>query len=554
MFDKRLRAGVERGLKPVGTGLRRAGIKADQLTAAGLVISVASAVAIGSGRLFLGMVLLGLSAVPDLLDGAVAKASGTASPRGAFFDSVADRVSDMLVLGGVAWYLASVDGGHAAILPLAVLAASSLVSYERARAESLGFTARGGLMERAERMIAIAAGLIFSAVLVPILWVMLALTLFTAGHRFLMVWRQANAPRRLNRPPSAWGTGRWRGWTPSVSFGTTAARRERQPGGTCRGGAPHGKRAWRRFPHRQRQRTDGPRTGARAAGHQDHHRSVGGRSRGLAPPGPQPAVTEPAPPRSRWRRRSPYLLYRAASLVANALPERIAVPLASRGGMVAASFMGARSVVVGRNQQRIAVEPLDASTTERRVRGAFASYGRYWMESFRLPSLDPARLAEQFSIEGLGHIEAARAAGKGAILAIPHLGGWEVGGAWFVRRGFPLTVVVEPVEPPELFDWFVRLREGFGFKVIPLGPRAGMAVVRALRANQVVALLADRDIGGGGVDVEFFGETTKLPGGPATLARRMGAHRCSPRRSTSTGGVTTPSSAHRCRWKEAWRT
>ena len=209
--------------------------------------------------------------------------------------------------------------------------------------------------------------------------------------------------------------------------------------------------------------------------------------------------------------------------MANALPERIAVPLASQAGKAAASFMGTRSVVVGRNQIRVGGGTLDASTTERRVRGAFASYGRYWMESFRLPSLDPVALAEQFSIEGLGHIEAARVAGKGAILAIPHLGGWEVGGAWFVRRGFPLTVVVEPVEPPELFDWFVKLRESFGFKVIPLGPRAGMAVVRALRANQVVALLADRDIGGGGVDVKFFGETTKLPGGPAALARRMGA-------------------------------
>ncbi|MEA2702178.1 MAG: phosphatidylinositol dimannoside acyltransferase [Actinomycetota bacterium] len=185
--------------------------------------------------------------------------------------------------------------------------------------------------------------------------------------------------------------------------------------------------------------------------------------------------------------------------------------------------MGTRSGVVGRNQQRAASGTLVARSTERQVRGAFASYGRYWMESFRLSSLDPATVAERFSIEGLGHIEAARAIGKGAILAIPHLGGWEVGGAWFVRRGFPLTVVVEPVEPPELFAWFVKLRESFGFKVIPLGPRAGMAVVRALRANQVVALLADRDIGGGGVDVEFFGETTKLPGGPATLARRTGA-------------------------------
>jgi CDP-diacylglycerol---glycerol-3-phosphate 3-phosphatidyltransferase len=234
MFDKRLRAGVERSLRPIGTGLKRAGIRADQLTAAGLVISAASAVAIGTGRLVLGVALLGLSAAPDLLDGAVAKASGTASPRGAFFDSVVDRVSDMLVLGGVAWYLASVDGGHAAILPLAVLGASNLVSYERARAESLGFTARGGLMERAERMIAIGAGLVFSAVLVPILWIMLALTLFTAGHRFVMVWRQADAPRRVNRPPSAWVTGRWRGWTPSVSFKPVAGRRERQPGSGTR--------------------------------------------------------------------------------------------------------------------------------------------------------------------------------------------------------------------------------------------------------------------------------------------------------------------------------
>ena len=101
---------------------------------------------------------------------------------------------------------------------------------------------------------------------------------------------------------------------------------------------------------------------------------------------------------------------------------------------------------------------------------------------------------------------------------MPHLGGWDVGGAWLVRQGFPLTVVVEPLEPPELFDWFADLRQALGIKVIPLGPGAGTAVLRALRANQVVALLCDRDIAGGGVEVEFFGERTTLPGGPATLA------------------------------------
>jgi CDP-diacylglycerol---glycerol-3-phosphate 3-phosphatidyltransferase len=183
LFDGRWRNSVERGLEPVGSGIRRTGLSADHLTGLGLVVAAACAVAIGTGRLGLALALLILSAVPDLLDGAVAKASGTASPRGAFFDSVADRVTDSLVLGGLAWYLAGEDGGRAALLPFAVLAASTLISYERAKAESLGYTARGGLMERAERIIAIALGLAFSAFLVPILWLMLGLTLLTAVQR-----------------------------------------------------------------------------------------------------------------------------------------------------------------------------------------------------------------------------------------------------------------------------------------------------------------------------------------------------------------------------------
>ena len=208
---------MEQGLKPVGSGLRRTGLTADHLTASGLLLAAGCAVAIGTGRLGLGLVLLVAAALPDMLDGAVAKASGTASARGAFFDSVADRVSDSLVLGGLAWYLAGLDGGHAALLPFALLAASTLVSYERAKAEALGYSARGGLMERAERIIAIAFGLAFSALLVPILWVMLALTLVTAGQRFVKVWRQASTSRpRAER--------RWRTWRE-----VAADRRSRRP-------------------------------------------------------------------------------------------------------------------------------------------------------------------------------------------------------------------------------------------------------------------------------------------------------------------------------------
>src|SRR3954467_1047364 len=171
MFDGHFRANAERRLNPVGAQIKRTGISADHLTALGVVMAVGAALAIANGALRLGLVLLILTAVPDLLDGAVAKASGTASPRGAFFDSVADRFTDAMLLGGVAWYLSTSHPGHIAVLPLAVLGASMLISYERAKAESLGFDAKGGLMERAERMILLGFGLLFNVILIPVLWV-----------------------------------------------------------------------------------------------------------------------------------------------------------------------------------------------------------------------------------------------------------------------------------------------------------------------------------------------------------------------------------------------
>ncbi|MGH9183560.1 MAG: CDP-alcohol phosphatidyltransferase family protein [Acidimicrobiales bacterium] len=205
MLDERWRRDIERRLRPVGSNLRRRGITADHLTVVGVVMAVAAAVAIANGALRGGVVLLVLTALPDLLDGAVAKASGTASRRGAFFDSVADRVTDAILLGGVAWYLSATEGGRAAVLPFAVLAVSMLVPYERAKAESLGFRAGGGLMERAERMVVLSLGLLFDSLLVVVLWAMLALTAVTAVQRFAKVWRQASVPTPF--PPG----GRWRG-------------------------------------------------------------------------------------------------------------------------------------------------------------------------------------------------------------------------------------------------------------------------------------------------------------------------------------------------------
>ncbi|GAC1529153.1 MAG: hypothetical protein NVS3B12_02040 [Acidimicrobiales bacterium] len=203
MFDGRFRSAVEGGVAPVGSSLGSRRLKADHLTGLGLVLAAACAVVIGSGHLLVGFVLLILAAVPDLLDGAVAKATGTSSVRGAFFDSVSDRVTDSLILGGIAWHLASSGDAHWAVLPLAVLGVSNLISYERAKAESLGFQAKGGLMERAERIIVLCIGLAFPVVLIPVLLVMLALTTVTAVQRFVKVWRQAPGPLGADAASSA---------------------------------------------------------------------------------------------------------------------------------------------------------------------------------------------------------------------------------------------------------------------------------------------------------------------------------------------------------------
>jgi CDP-diacylglycerol--glycerol-3-phosphate 3-phosphatidyltransferase len=221
LFDGRFRQGVDKGVGPAGAALERTGLSPDHLTALGLVMAVPAAVAIGSGRLILGLVLLVASAVPDLLDGALAKASGKASVRGAFFDSVADRVTDGLMLGGVAWYLQSRHHGHAALLPFAIMAASMLISYERAKAESLGFNAKGGLMERAERIIVLCVGLAFSVVLVPLLWLMLGLTVITAIQRFVKVWRQASRPEAEAPAPVAMAE-RWRAWREANGWGAAS--------------------------------------------------------------------------------------------------------------------------------------------------------------------------------------------------------------------------------------------------------------------------------------------------------------------------------------------
>jgi CDP-diacylglycerol--glycerol-3-phosphate 3-phosphatidyltransferase len=248
VFDGRWRGGVDRFTGPVGRRLVRLGITADVLTTSGLLFAVATAVVVATGHLLIGIPLLAITGFHDLFDGPVAKAAGTASVRGALFDSVMDRVADAVLMAGVAWYLVSVHKGELALLPLAVLGAASLVSYVRAKADALGLPTTnggvfGGLMERAERMILLGAGFLEPWLLVPVLWALFGLTMVTAIARFVTAWHAAEGPARQaevvrlppQRTPSPWrqpdgseGPSRWRarraGPVPSGQAAELAAR------------------------------------------------------------------------------------------------------------------------------------------------------------------------------------------------------------------------------------------------------------------------------------------------------------------------------------------
>ena len=188
-----------------------------------------------------------------------------------------------------------------------------------------------------------------------------------------------------------------------------------------------------------------------------------------------------------------------------------------------AGFSRDERVIVLRNLRRAGVHPRGPIGEAMAVQAVFESYARYWVDTLRLPHLDAAAVDSGFVAEGYEHVADAFAGGSAPILALPHLGGWEWAGRWLVTaKGHSVAAVVEEIEPPELFDWFLEVRRSLGMDIIPVSEGAGGAAA-ALAEGKILCLLCDRDITGGGIEVEFFGETTTLPGGPALLAVRTGA-------------------------------
>ncbi|GAB2748091.1 phosphatidylinositol mannoside acyltransferase [Streptomyces bullii] len=206
------------------------------------------------------------------------------------------------------------------------------------------------------------------------------------------------------------------------------------------------------------------------------------------------------------------------------LPEPVAVRL---GRTIADLAWKQRGKGVRRLESNYARVVPDASP-ERLAelsRAGMRSYLRYWMESFRLPAWSAERIGAGFEAKDIHYLTEGMAAGKGVILALPHLANWDLAGAWATTKlGIPFTTVAERLKPETLYDRFVAYREGLGMEVLPHSGGAAFGVLaRRLRAGGLVCLVADRDLSASGVEVEFFGETARMPAGPALLAQQTGA-------------------------------
>lgn len=212
---------------------------------------------------------------------------------------------------------------------------------------------------------------------------------------------------------------------------------------------------------------------------------------------------------------------RLAQSIVTVVPRPVGAAAARLLGRLAVPFSGEQALIAERNMRRVLGDHASDAQVRRAVHGVFESYARYWFDTLRLPALSAEQVADGFTIEGAQHVVDAFDRGVGPILALPHVGGWEWAARWLgTENGWNVTAVAEKLEPPELYEWFLDLREALGMAVVPLGPSAGSEAAKALAGGHILCLLCDRDLAGSGIDVEFFGERTTMPGGPALMALR----------------------------------
>ena len=217
-----------------------------------------------------------------------------------------------------------------------------------------------------------------------------------------------------------------------------------------------------------------------------------------------------------------YIAYRVGTAIFGALPEPVIRKTGEWLGWLASFVARSKFELVRRNLARVVGEH---AATKQRTRRMFRSYGRYWAEVFWVTAGRTEQLLANSEIIGGRHIVDAIESGRGVVLALPHMGNWEVAGPAAASLGAPVLAVAEALDNTQIVDWFTDVRGQMGIEVVLAGRDRSTTsrLLDRLKQGGTIALLSDRDLAGTGVTTEFFGEETTIPAGPAALADRTGA-------------------------------
>ena len=219
-----------------------------------------------------------------------------------------------------------------------------------------------------------------------------------------------------------------------------------------------------------------------------------------------------------------FLTYRFLSWLGPILPTTSGRSFYQAVGRLFFRFSSKARGTVAANQAQVLGRDVADPLVQASTREAFALYARYWFDTFNVLRWSDERVMDSFHFEGAEHVEKGLADGKGVIIALPHTGNWDVGGRAMGLRVAPVVSVAEHLKPDELFELFVEHRRLLGIDIIDLASdHVGRQLTQKLEENRVVALVADRDLSGGGVEVEMFGRARRMPAGPALLALSSGA-------------------------------
>lgn len=217
-----------------------------------------------------------------------------------------------------------------------------------------------------------------------------------------------------------------------------------------------------------------------------------------------------------------YWLWKISSLIWQTLPLRAGYSLASLVADIAYFAWPQGRAYARQNMARVLGRDADPRTVERLARQSLRNYCKYLVDFIRFPLLKPQDIESQVVFQGWENFDEALARGQGVILVGMHLGNWDLAAAAIALRRYPLNAIIEPFNPPQLDRMVQQTRSWLGLKVIPM-EQATRQVLRALRQNEMLAILVDQPDTRAGVEVEFFGEPARFPGGAATLALRTGA-------------------------------